>query len=132
MGSISIQFGDFHVIPTLKLDRELIERALFNLIINAIKYGDESTEIRVMPLARRDGFVIAVSNYGIGVQPEEAPHLFNGNYRSPRAIQRSHGLGFGLKIAKKSMQAHGGDLVLSQATAPTIFSMIFPRSLISE
>jgi signal transduction histidine kinase len=129
---MEIVFGDFRGFPALKVDRTLIERVLHNLIVNAIKYGKEGTEIRVMPLLKRDGVVVAVSNYGLGVEPAEVPHLFTENYRSPRAQQRSHGLGLGLKIARAAMRAHGGDLVLSQAKEPTIFSMIFPREVITN
>ena len=129
---MKLSFGDFRNFPCLNIDPVLIERVLHNLIVNAIKYGEEGSEIRVMPLLTKENLVVAVSNYGIGVEPEEAPHLFSGRYRSPRAQRRSHGLGLGLKISKAAMEAHGGRIELTQAKAPTIVSMVFPRELISN
>jgi K+-sensing histidine kinase KdpD len=130
--SMELSFGDFRDFPCLNIDSVLIERVLHNLIVNAIKYGDEGTEIKVMPLLTKDNLVVAVSNYGMGIEPDEVPHLFSGKYRSPRAQRRSHGLGLGLKISKAAMEAHGGRLELTQAKKPTIMSMIFPRELISN
>jgi signal transduction histidine kinase len=129
---MKIVFGDFRRFPCLKIDRTLIERVFHNLIMNAIKYGREGTEIRVMPLMMRDSLVVAVSNYGIGVEPNEAELLFSGNYRSPRAQLRSQGLGLGLKISKAAIEVHGGRLELTQAKEPTIFSVVFPKEVITQ
>lgn len=129
---MTIVFGDFRSFPCIKADATLIERVLHNLLINAVKYGTEGTEIRVMPLLTRESVVVAVSNYGIGVDPDEAPHIFRGNYRSPRAKLRHHGLGLGLKIAKAAMEAHKGKLELTQGNNPTIFSIVFPRDIITN
>ncbi len=127
---MEIWFEDFKgVIPSLIVDRELIERVLCNLIINAIKYGDRGSTIRVEPRQVEDSYHVAVKNYGIGIEKDEAEHVFRPNYRSPAAVRRKVGNGLGLTISRAAMRRHGGDLILSRRKDPTIFTMCFPKQL---
>ena len=127
---MEIWFEEFRgAIPSLIIDRELIERVFCNLIINAIKYGDRGSTIRVEPRQVEDGFQVAVKNYGIGVEEDEAEHVFRPNYRSPAAIRRKVGNGLGLTISRAAMRRHGGDLQLSRLKDPTILTMCFPKQL---
>ena len=116
-------------IPRLMVDRNLIERVVCNLLINAIKYGFEDTEINVVGEVRNEGFVVLVENYGIGIDSGDRMRIFDGIYRSEKAKERNLGLGLGLKIARETMRRHGGDLRLEQLYNPTVFAMIFPKSL---
>lgn len=115
--------------PRIRVDRDLIERGLTNLLVNAIKYGYTETNIVVSGEISDAGYLLHVSNYGMGVEPSEAELIFEGNYRSPRVISERQGLGLGLKIARAAMRKHGGDLVLTSCSNPTIFTMIFPKRL---
>lgn len=132
---MQIKFGDFRKqgIPALLVDRDLIERAFFNVIINAVKYGKSGTTIEIQPRnAASSGshFIIDVTNQGIGIEKDEEPHIFTPYYRSPRARKTTRsGVGLGLAIAKRCMQLHGGDLLLRSRANPTIFTFYFPISL---
>lgn len=112
------------------LDSKLIERALRNLLTNAVKYGRAGTEIRIV--ARDDGagnLCLDVENFGIGVQAEDIHRIFEEDFRSEEARSTAMGLGLGLSIARTIMRKHGGDLVLTRPTEPTIFRMQFPMLL---
>ena len=126
---MTISFGDFSKIPQVKIDRVLLERVLYNLVMNAVKYGAKGTEIKIVPTLTKEGVIIGVMNEGSGILEEEKDELFEGNYRSPRFAKKL-GLGLGLKIARAAMRKQEGELVLSQLTNPTIFSIIIPRKLI--
>ena len=127
---MEIWFEEFKgTIPSLIVDRELMERVICNLIINAIKYGDRGSTIRVEPRQVEDGYQVAVKNYGIGIEEDEREHVFRPNFRSPAAIRRKVGNGLGLTISRAAMRRHGGDLVLSRLKDPTIFTMCFPKQL---
>ena len=68
---MEIWFEEFKgTIPSLIVDRELMERVICNLIINAIKYGDRGSTIRVEPRQVEEGYQVAVKNYGIGIEEE--------------------------------------------------------------
>jgi len=126
---MKITFGDFSRIPAVKIDRVLTERVLYNLIMNAIKYGARGSEIKVVPTLTKDAIIIGVMNDGVGVSEDEKEDVFEGSYRSPKFAKKL-GLGLGLKISKSAMQKQGGDLQLSQLVNPTVFSIVIPRKLI--
>ncbi|MCX6864781.1 MAG: HAMP domain-containing sensor histidine kinase [Verrucomicrobia bacterium] len=97
----SDRFGRGHIKENfpkrLWLDRNLISRALTNLIVNAVKYGDPDTTIYVS--ARKvdgRGFYLDIENRGIGVTPSESKRIFEDGYRSPRAEEKALGVGMGL------------------------------------
>jgi hypothetical protein len=130
---MAIRFDGFRQIPSLWLDRELMERAMFNLIVNAIKYGKRMTEIRVDAAVRDDPpqYEIDVINEGPGVPdgiPEE--HLFLPGYRTPQVRHIAMGQGLGLTIARAAIRAHGAgvgaDVVLARRRNPTIFRVVLP------
>lgn len=127
---MDIEFGDFSVIPSLRLDRTLISRAVMNLVMNAIKYGDKKTKISVLPSTTKDGFMVSIINYGMGINPDEIPHLFRPHYRSERAKLKAEGVGLGLAISEAAMESHGGKVLLARSKNPTIFSLFFPKRLI--
>lgn len=81
----------------------MIRRAVQNLVDNAVKYSpvDQPITIRL-----HDGR-IEVHDCGPGIDPDDAPHVFDRFYRSPRARSRP-GHGIGLAIVKQVADAHGG------------------------
>ncbi len=131
------------VIPTLKLDRTLIERVIHNLVVNAVKYGETGSTILITAwssleggLGRTgstsdptDGYYLEIENEGIGIDDKDADAVGQPNYRADNAIGHAAGLGLGLYIARKAMERHGGSLTLINGRDPTIFSMFFPRRL---
>ncbi len=93
-------------------DRLLIERAMGNLLDNAIKYG--KGPIRVA--TRQDGrdALFTVSDHGPGIPEQDLPHLFEPFYRPDASRSRqSGGTGLGLAIVKTVAQSHGGEATLA-------------------
>ncbi len=96
-------------------DQRLIERAINNLILNALKYA----EARVMLSARKlDGgaFEIAVEDDGPGIPADERKRVFEPFYRLDRSRDRATGgFGLGLSIAQKAVALHGGDISVGES-----------------
>ena len=65
-----------------------------------------------MPISRNNGFAIAsVSDSGIGIGPEDIPHVFDRFWRTDKARSREQiGAGLGLSIAKWIIDVHGGSI----------------------
>jgi hypothetical protein len=129
---VRIHYSGFDAIPRLNLDRELIERALFNLLLNAIKYATNGTVIEVRAARDRHdrGFLLDLCNEGIGVAdyiPED--DLFLPGYRAPETREIAMGVGLGLTIARAAVERHGGTLRLHHRKGPTIFRMALPSKL---
>ena len=92
-------------------EEKLKEHAIRNLIDNAIKYTPDGGTIRV-ELARTDGhFRFSVKDSGVGVTPEDMKLLFTeGGHGKDSLKVNVHSTGYGLYIAKKIIEAHGGKI----------------------
>jgi signal transduction histidine kinase len=102
--------ADLRVQPiTRVVDADRIRQALANLVGNALRYTPQGGEVGVV-LDCRDGVAsIRVQDTGIGISPEELPHVFDRFYRADSSRNRDiPGTGLGLAIAQALIQAHGG------------------------
>jgi two-component system phosphate regulon sensor histidine kinase PhoR len=98
--------------PPLEADAHRLDQAFFNLLENALKYGNaEQPEIRVA--AEFDGSEarIAITDNGTGIPQADQPHIFERFYRVHKNRARAvGGTGLGLAIVKHIVQAHGGQV----------------------
>jgi signal transduction histidine kinase len=96
--------------PTLRLhaDRDRVLQVLSNLLGNAIKFSREGSTIEVRAEAGDGAVLFAVTDSGVGVAPEQLPHLFDRYWQAKR--EGRLGIGLGLSIAKGVVEAHGGKI----------------------
>ncbi|MBI2954932.1 MAG: GAF domain-containing protein [Chloroflexi bacterium] len=95
--------------PPVMADPGRIEQVLTNLLTNAAKYSGPESEILVRAQARPKEVVVAVTDHGPGIPPEDIPKLFTRFYRTEAARAASpEGLGIGLYISRGLIEAHGG------------------------
>jgi len=87
------------------VDVEMLFRALENVVRNAIKYAGDGGVIRMSLATKDDQAVIRVSDNGPGVEPAALEHLFEPFFR---AAQQGDGVGLGLSIAARAVEACGG------------------------
>jgi PAS domain S-box-containing protein len=104
----------FHMgedVPTASGDTTLVALVLHNLIGNAEKYSSPESPITVT-LARNDANrpEVHVIDQGIGLSTEEIDKVFDPFYRSPSAKVKAHGMGLGLAVCKKVVDAMGGSI----------------------
>jgi signal transduction histidine kinase len=109
-------------------DRDRLKQVLVNLLDNAIKYTPAGGRIGVMVDEAGDQSVLAVSDTGVGIPPDDIPLIFDRFYRV--ATDRGEvGAGLGLAIVKSICAAHGGRIsVESLAGAGSVFRMELPRA----
>lgn len=101
-------------IPLLMLDENKIQQVIMNFADNALYYSKEASTIQVT-LKKVDGMVeFSVKDSGIGVPKDQQDQLFNKFFRATNARQqRPDGTGVGLFLAKKVIDAHGGEIVFT-------------------
>ena len=118
-------------VPPIFVDPMRIEQVLTNLISNAIKYGDEQSDIIVRVEQRDNQVQITVTNHGRGIPKDELSRLFNRFARSKETRGSGvPGLGLGLYIAKGVVEAHGGRLwAESTPGETTTFHVALPISV---
>jgi heavy metal sensor kinase len=90
-------------------DEDRLKQLLLNLVDNGIKYTQPGGAVR-LSLAKDSAWAhLTVSDTGIGIPPEDLPHIFDRFYRVDKARSRAQGgSGLGLAIVKWIVQAHGG------------------------
>jgi PAS domain S-box-containing protein len=98
-------------IPRLNIDARRIREVLDNLISNAVKYSKANTEIIITAQCGTDELLISVTDHGIGIPKDEQLEVFDRFFRSRRSqVEVIKGIGLGLSISKKLVEAHGGSL----------------------
>jgi len=115
-------------IPPVTGDAVLLRRALENLLDNARKYSPPDTEIRVRASRQGDEAVVEVIDRGEGIAPEDLDRLFTPFFRADRSRARATGgVGLGLALARRIVEAHGGTLVARSAPgAGTTMTIALP------
>lgn len=126
---MSIHYYGIRCIKPIYIDKLCIQRAVFNVVLNAIKYGEQGTQVKIKGIERTGVYVLMVENEGIGISADDAPYVFDLGFRSEVAKSLSQGNGHGLYVSKRFLQRHGGDVVLSTRSDPTTFELIFPKKL---
>jgi signal transduction histidine kinase len=97
--------------PAISGERSRLHQIFSNLISNAIKYTPPEGEVKVT--AEQRGLIvrIAIQDNGLGISPEDLPHIFDRFYRVRRAETESiDGTGLGLAIVKTLIEAHHGKI----------------------
>lgn len=102
----------------------LVERALQNLINNAIRYAN--TQIKVSIVHDANDVVISVTDDGIGIPEAEQQKVFEPFYRSKSSQNDGKGYGLGLAIITRIMSRHQGKVNLVSHSGMTCFSLDFP------
>ncbi|OGO01947.1 MAG: hypothetical protein A2Y72_03010 [Chloroflexi bacterium RBG_13_53_26] len=98
-------------LPPVHADELRLERVLYNLLENGVKYSPHGSNIRVF--AKRDGelLIIGVSDQGTGISPEDQARLFQPFQRLGSAkLGCASGAGLGLLVCRRLVEAHGGKI----------------------
>lgn len=109
-------------------DYDRIRQLFVILLQNAVKYGDEASEILVR-IEREDGWVCAsVRDFGSVIPEEELGQVFEKFYRASNHGEKD-GSGLGLVVAKYIVERHGGEITVSSSREDgTCFVVKFPES----
>lgn len=117
-------------VPIMNLDEMMIERALLNLVENAIKYTPEDGEVLAECKIDGQDLIFAVHDNGLGISPEDQSRLFERGERIRRQEhKRIRGSGLGLFIVANVARKHGGDAwVESELDQGSSFYISIPLS----
>lgn len=96
------------------IDEQLLERGIFNMISNAIKFSEKGGNIHAS-LVRRDKTVyISVKDNGTGIPPQLMGNIFQRYRRQPGLEDSRFGLGLGLALVRSAATVHGGTVLLDR------------------
>ncbi|HEY8463957.1 MAG TPA: ATP-binding protein [Bacillota bacterium] len=119
---VEISAGNYRT----KVDPERLERAIINLITNALKYSPIDRPVIVKLSSDTNQIMITVTDFGIGIAPQDLHKVFQRYFRS-QTVKETSGLGLGLYIVKLIVEAHGGSVTVeSEVNQGSTFGIILP------
>nr|WP_251029454.1 heavy metal sensor histidine kinase [Pseudomonas fluorescens] len=109
-------------------DRLMIQRAISNLLSNAIRHSPRAASISLLVETHADSVSLSVGNPGAGIAAQHLPHLFERFYRVDSSRARAEGgTGLGLAIVRSIMNLHQGQTEVSSLQGSfTLFRLVFP------
>lgn len=115
---------------TTQGDRLMLQRAISNLLSNAIRHAPEDSRVRVSVSHTEGAASLCVDNAGPAIACEHLPRLFDRFYRvdKSRAHLSAESTGLGLAITRAIMQAHGGTVSVASTSEHTRFCLQFPAA----
>lgn len=97
--------------PLVYLDLERFDKVIYNLLSNAMKFTNAGGTITIKVQPAGDHIRVQVTDTGIGIRPEQIPHLFERFRQAEGSVSRSHeGSGLGLALIKELVDLHGGQI----------------------
>ncbi len=111
-GGVSLAYQSAGESCICAVDRELMERALLNLISNAIKFSNPGDRVLLLLKKNRLWARITVQDQGCGIPADQMAAVFRRSECRGQLPDPRWGAGFGLSIAKTIVQAHRGSLML--------------------
>lgn len=123
---IIVDDNNFDPKPNVLAMKPLISQAFSNIIENAVKYANSVSAIIITGkyLPESDSFIVSVSDKGIILKPEDKDRVFERGFRTQEAKNRyPPGTGFGLYIAKRIVEIHGGKIQVLTKDSLTIFTV---------
>jgi signal transduction histidine kinase len=113
-------------LPSIAGDESALERAVQNLIANAIRHGGDGEWVGVRAERSNGAVAITVEDRGRGIAARDLPHLFEPFYRG-RDASRVRGTGLGLTIVHQIAAAHGGKVeVARRRQRGAAFTLLIP------
>jgi signal transduction histidine kinase len=123
---------DVHDVVMLNGDRDRLKQALLNLCMNALQHTPAEGNVTCALVRSGEMVQVHIRDTGVGIAPEDLPHIFERFYRADRSRTRqthvtSTGAGLGLAIVKYIVEAHGGSVTVeSTVRVGTVFHVVLP------
>lgn len=97
----------------IEADISLMNRALTNLIDNAIQHTPEGGKVTISSIKSGKDFVLEISDTGCGIPEADLPYIFDRFYQADKSRSEKQGAGLGLAIAQKIFRLHGAQVMVS-------------------
>jgi len=93
-------------------DELSLSEAFVNILGNAVKYSRDGSKVIVQAEEADNEIVLLIKDTGIGIPPEDIPHIFEGFYRGKDVQAMTEGHGIGLAVSRQIVEAHNGSIAV--------------------
>jgi two-component system heavy metal sensor histidine kinase CusS len=127
--SLKLEGGSLYI----HADKSLMQRALSNLLTNAIRHATPNTDVTIILESIESEASITITNIGSTIPDEHIDHIFDRFYRVDPSRQRhflNEGIGLGLSIVKSIIQAHRGTINATSIEGVTCFTLTLPSAIL--
>ena len=115
---ITIDWPRRHGPVLVRADADKLQQVMWNLLSNAVKFTPEGGQVRVRLDMAGSHVRVAVTDTGIGIEPQFMPFAFDRFRQADQSATRNHGgLGLGLAIVKHLVELHGGTVTVESEGA---------------
>lgn len=127
-GSEHIQIPSILPVQSIHTDATLFARALFVLLDNALKHGDNPIVVDVLEEKNLGEIMLVIRDHGSGILPGREKEIFSKYTRFARKDQQNAGTGLGLSIAQTIMHLLGGRIeAMNHSTGGALFTLHIPK-----
>ena len=113
----------------LMADRDKLTRVFVNVLHNALKFSPQDTLVFMEIKKYKDKYEIIISDDGIGILEDDLPYIFDEFYKGSNHMEQ--GMGLGLFVSRKVLNAHRGSIALSSAPGKkTVAKIKLPTNLV--
>jgi signal transduction histidine kinase/CheY-like chemotaxis protein/ligand-binding sensor domain-containing protein/AraC-like DNA-binding protein len=131
---IALSFADAMVPANCSFYADALERIVYNLVSNALKFTNPGGKVEVSLSADQENLILSVDDTGIGIPADDLPHIFDRFYQVEQDARRTQatpdtGTGIGLAMVKELIDQMGGRIEVQSRTAPptgTSFTLLLP------
>lgn len=110
--NITYSFKRNNRVFLVNADQSKLEKALNNIITNALKFTERNGEVSVNIKKKKDQVIISVSDTGLGIPDSDIFKIFNKFYQVDNDVNQTGGTGIGLSFSKEIIELHNGKIIV--------------------
>lgn len=112
---VTLEFTNLPVSAYSLVDRDQLERGIYNILSNSMKFSAPGSVIRAALTRRNNTLYFTIIDAGSGLEAAAAPDLFSRFLREPEIEDSRHGIGLGLTLVRSAAMIHGGTVMIRPA-----------------
>lgn len=111
---VGLQLEACGALPLVEADPKRLRQVVMNVVSNALKFTPPGGQVTVAPRVRGERLEVTVADDGAGIEPGHLERVFEPMWQ-PAGGERSDGLGLGLALVKRLVEAHDGEVTIASA-----------------